>query len=75
MSRRLDVTSGDAMEFRKRHTDKVERVIDIFFAIGVLLIVCGLFVHPEPWPPVLPETCIDAGAGMVLASIIAFFLE
>ena len=54
---------------------KIHRIVDLFFVLGVVLILVGALLHPQNWPAVLLRIFIDAGAGIAIAGVIAHLLS
>ena len=50
-------------------------IVKTFFLLGVLLIFAGSFLRREAVPGDLLHFFVDAGAGIILAAITAYFLE
>ena len=54
---------------------KIHQIVDLFFVLGVVLILVGALLHPQNWPAVLLRIFIDAGAGIAIAGVIAHLLS
>ncbi len=54
---------------------KAHWLVDLFFIVGVFLVLAGVFLHPKDWPAVLPRIFVDAGAAIAVACVIAHLLS
>jgi Na+/H+-dicarboxylate symporter len=57
-----------------RYTDKITWPLAACFALGIVLLLCGVFLHPKEWSAVLMQIFVNLGTGMVVSVIIAYLI-
>ncbi len=59
----------------KRYTGKADRTLVLFFVLGIVLLLSGVFLHSKERSAVLPQIFIDLGAGLIISSLVAHLVS